>query len=1640
MKHFIASAWLLAAMIPASAYAQQVDRSKYPDYSTAFYPDYSLLNAGGNESRHTLGTEQSPLPDHVDNSKLRFFPPVFAQDGGSCGSASRICYMFTHELNAYRNRDARSLANRYPSHFVWLLTNGNSGKDEFVQNIGVPSAELYGGTTYSHLFGAQIETQSDFGWMQGYDKWYSAMFNRMLAPAHFPASLGTPKGREALKRWLYNHNGDTSFYGGGIAGIGVASGGDFQPLPGSPQNDAFGFTGKYYVKRWGTQVDHAMTIVGYDDRIEFDLNGNGIMGEASADERGAWIMVNSWGNMWCNQGFVYCPYAYAGSRFNQSGQSFQFSGDWWYPEIYKVRKDYRPLRTIKLKMDYSHRSELHLSAGVSTDLNATYPEQVVAFDHFKYAGDGNYGNSNPAPAVPMLGKWADGKLHDEPMEFGYDLTDLSSQFDKNQPLKYFFIIDTRSWGQGTGNIHSASIMDYENDLEGVETPFNLEGGKLKIESKGKKTIISTIVYGRGLYAPQNLALHEGKLSWQSPIRSHYQVANYRIYCNGTLLAEVPANETSFTLTSEEDNATYSVSAKYSNKEESAKVSVTTPIKNKVVNQVANVNHSGFSIPNIFRNKLEEATIEYWINPSSLSNWNQSAGPGWGQFMFHANANGSFTVGWDPNGNRIETTGGKLRTGQWNHVAITVKKNVMTLYINGTNNGKLTSERYSGIGGFGNLTWRSNGSYDDNHAKYDEIRIWNYARTAEQIKANKDVQYGGSLMPQGLIANYKGEVMTIDGKKYLRDCIGGNHAEGLNTQINQMPYPSLKLTAPTEALSASIVPPTGTVYVGIPAKLSAKISESVSALTWTAEGAGVKDLHNLTPNLTFTQAGEQKVTLTAVNEAGEKVTDSLLLQVQAAPEGDASFEPIRKVIPAGEHITFLVNNPILGYTYEWDMPGAEVEKVYTMNAAATYQHKGTYTVTLTVTSPDGKKKQASQQIQVTEVPPVAAFAITPAVILKGETTFLKDQSKSGPTSWNWMLSSPKASYLIKGQNSSFSPKQAGVYDATLTVSNSAGENSFSQPRALIVCNADSKNGLNFTSYGQEVKLERVPFDNNMQAFTIDWWMNPTQLTNYCCGVGDNMNWMIKADQEGNYSITKGKDDLCKVPKMVKENEWHHYAVVYNGQKVSFYRDGEIIQENNLQPGALSQLKNFSVSLNDAPMFGQIDEFRVWNTALTTEKLQHYANQPIAEGTADAADRLAVYFDFNQNGGNVIDRSGNKNNGQRLNFGPDGDAWVVTKGVFSLNFQANGQSEDVSETYLRNYRAPYTYDPNTPISPFSKRRFMKITDWTLENAVESKNGVITTVHVDREKNDQFTCTTTWDNFYPTLTDHKAYQTIKLPAGMYTFVANYDEKYEGECENSYLVVAKGKGLPDTNRLSEALNATLMSPKSATMSNKLEFLLQEETEVSLGLVINMTNKKCMVIHDFQLLSKKAEELEADGSYGYNLQMGLDGMKTLALPYPTLIPEGVKAFAATEVKDNQVILNEIEEGIVPAHTGVVVEAAAGEYHFEPSVEAGRTKSLLLSVTEPTATDNALKYYELTVTPKAGFTLFNSLELEKNRAYLTRPATESQTFFPFQLIYTGIGNVTTPSKAVPTYDLSGRRVKNPTRGVYITEGKKVWIK
>lgn len=275
MNQIFRVALALFIALPMGLSAQSgVNRETYPDYSDSVNPDMTMLgHAGMQKSAARNDGARGQRPAYVNNAEQKFFPPVFNQDGGSCGSASRICYMFTYELNAYRDLNGKDPQNYYPSHFVWLLTNGNSGKNEFVTSIGVPSADTYGGQTYSSLFGSQDCAHNNFGWMQGYDKWFEAMHNRMLDPVNFPLNVGTEEGRELVKNWLWNHNGDTSFKAGGICGIGVASsGGNYEgKIPSTTANIAAGVTGKKYVKAWGTQVDHALTIVGYDDRIEFDL-------------------------------------------------------------------------------------------------------------------------------------------------------------------------------------------------------------------------------------------------------------------------------------------------------------------------------------------------------------------------------------------------------------------------------------------------------------------------------------------------------------------------------------------------------------------------------------------------------------------------------------------------------------------------------------------------------------------------------------------------------------------------------------------------------------------------------------------------------------------------------------------------------------------------------------------------------------------------------------------------------------------------------------------------------------------------------------------------------------------------------------------------------------------------------------------------------------------------------------------------------------------------------------------------------------------------------------------------------------------------------------------------------------------------
>ena len=220
----------------------KIDRSVFPDFkydaTTKPQPEEYVARR---KARARLG--KTKLPTHVYNGESKYFPPIFNQDGGSCGSAQAVGYMFTHEMSCYRDLDASLPENQYPTHFTWLQAYQTSDTESMARAIGIPKAQTYGGRTYSKLFGAQTHDDPDYGWMQGYDKWYSAMWNR-LSHSFSMAPTNTPEGRQELKEWLYNHSGDTSLHGGGVAGIGVAAYGTWGSIPATEAHKAAGLNGK----------------------------------------------------------------------------------------------------------------------------------------------------------------------------------------------------------------------------------------------------------------------------------------------------------------------------------------------------------------------------------------------------------------------------------------------------------------------------------------------------------------------------------------------------------------------------------------------------------------------------------------------------------------------------------------------------------------------------------------------------------------------------------------------------------------------------------------------------------------------------------------------------------------------------------------------------------------------------------------------------------------------------------------------------------------------------------------------------------------------------------------------------------------------------------------------------------------------------------------------------------------------------------------------------------------------------------------------------------------------------------------------------------------------------------------------------
>lgn len=1422
-------------------------------------------------------------PVRVNNAERLYFPPIFHQENASCTAASRIAYMFTYEMNAARRLDAKLEENQYPTHYNWLHYYQNTDYPSVLRDHGVPNAPTYGGRTYSTLFGPDQNWYSnDYGWMQGYDKWYSAMFNRIERAAMFPISVGSEEGREAVKQWLWNHQGDDSFDAGGVCviAIGFTKGFGSAIVPDTETNRAIGASGEGYVKTWGSEIDHEMVIVGYDDRVEFDLDNNGVAGEAAKGEVGAWIIANSWGETWDGNGLIYCPYKTAvGIGTDGHGNPNAYLFGYWNPEVYYVKADYKPLRTMKVTLDFSKRSEIALMAGISADTSALVPERSVAMEYFKFGGNGMKLDDNiyPDAETPMLGRWADGKMHDEPMELGYDLTSLSEGYDLRKPVKYFFVIDSKKSAQGQGHIHSMSVLDYEFDPYGVESVADMKSGGVQIQNQGGRTVVSVIVGGEALNAPRNVMEQNMVLSWDKPAPSGYELLGYRLYdAVGKCVATPGKDDRQLNvsgLTGDGTGSVFSLVALYrmQGKEyESAgmPVSVRTKEPENQENEVRNMRQATFVVPDIMGRKYNNFTMEFWLKPTTLSDFNQQIGPGWGKFLFHSDASGRITAGWGIN-SRVSTATGVLKSGKWQHVAVVVDGNRLKIYVDGKECASLANNQQVGIGGFGDLIFGNNGNFMNGHM--DELRIWSVARTAQQIAENMNASFVLPQYQSGLLAYYKMHLVKINDQTCLEDVVGGHHARLMEGFFASGENSGLVLNG-GELLADFRLSPEP-YFVG--QEITAKAFNEPAAVQWKWQTAGAQTDNFSLPEakLVFDEPGEQEIGLTVTDVSGRTSNITRKVQIQPMPKPDATFTASKTMLSATDRVVLTPVQDLSVNQYEWTIPGVLDKSVMQKQLSVALPKEGKYTVTLRVTNPQGSNTY-SMEIEAMASAPKSMFAIKPEVIVKGEKVYLEDHSLYSPDTWQWELLHGNYRMLVNGQNSSVYMKETGIYEVSLSTSNEKGQDKLTKVNALTVCNADGQRGLRF--YGDKAKVVFTsPFGaEGTDYFTIGWWMFPNTLQIKGNGIGGTENdFRMYSEANGSLHVHIGDAHIQSAAGFLQAGAWHHYAVSYENGRLTFYRDGSAVGEP--YPVGVQRVRidgDFTIGGQDAPFYGVIDEFQVWNKALSLDKLRQYANAPIIPDDASKPEYgeisgyisdamkegLVLYCSFNQNSGDVQDLTTNRNTGRRIDFGPDGDAWSNSKGIFWLNFN-EPQAEDVSEQYLTNYKAPFLHND----TPFFVDQFMGYksyflesgtpqSGWILEN--ETQAPVTTGFHVtDREYNYNMVVET-GRGFAQELNNHKVYQTVELPAGFYQLAVDFGN-YQNFL-NTYLVVNKGVGIPDVENLDEALIYSNIASKSVA------FQLDEPAELSLGFLVDWEASAwgCGTVSRITLSKVPFEVIDANG------------------------------------------------------------------------------------------------------------------------------------------------------------------------------------
>ena len=395
------------------------------------------------------------LPSELDNSILPFMRPAFNQQGyWNCGQCAGVAYNFTYEINLARGVIGDWIVNQYSQNFTYNFMNraGDYGVSYFnsfeaIKACGNPNLEDYGGM-YNVL---------GKGWKSSYSLYENAMRNRIVDV--YAIDVSTPEGLETLKYWLLDHMNGSEY--GGLANFYFGWGFSSNLPPESPDS------GFQVVLESHPIATHAMTIVGFNDSVRYDVNGDGkftnnidLNEDGILDmkdwEIGAVKYINS---TTYDDGIGYMMYRVLALESGHGGI--------WNQQVHvlKVDAEYIPTASVRVKLRHNSREKIKLIAGISTNLDDNYPQHTMDFPIFNFQGGDYY----------MQGLELDETYKD--IELALDISPLFSYLEDGQEAKFFIqVVENDKDNTGKGEVLYYSLvmeLDTLNEIVCQQVPVDI---------------------------------------------------------------------------------------------------------------------------------------------------------------------------------------------------------------------------------------------------------------------------------------------------------------------------------------------------------------------------------------------------------------------------------------------------------------------------------------------------------------------------------------------------------------------------------------------------------------------------------------------------------------------------------------------------------------------------------------------------------------------------------------------------------------------------------------------------------------------------------------------------------------------------------------------------------------------------------------------------------------------------------------------------------------------------------------------------------------------------------------------------------------------------------------------------------------